>query len=61
MELHMTEQSEPLHPQDGEQQTRKFGVTHGTKLSLHEASEVLKVCLFVCLPTSKFKYMNPNR
>ncbi|XP_049317599.1 solute carrier family 2, facilitated glucose transporter member 3 [Bactrocera dorsalis] len=42
MELHMTTQSEPLHRLDGEQQTRKFAVTHGTKVSLHEDSEVLK-------------------
>lgn len=57
----MTEQSEPLHPQDGEQQTRKFGVTHGTKLSLNEASEVLKVCLFVWMCAFKVKYINPRK
>ncbi|XP_028893470.2 solute carrier family 2, facilitated glucose transporter member 3 isoform X2 [Zeugodacus cucurbitae] len=39
MELQMTER---LHPQDGEQQTKKLEIIHGTKSSLHDTSGVLK-------------------
>ncbi|XP_054739317.1 solute carrier family 2, facilitated glucose transporter member 3 [Anastrepha obliqua] len=42
MELNLSEQSERLDPENTQQQSRKFQLTHGTKLSLHETTDILK-------------------
>ncbi|XP_067631515.1 solute carrier family 2, facilitated glucose transporter member 1 [Eurosta solidaginis] len=42
MDLPVLEQREHLYHPDGEHETRKLNLTHGTKLSLHETTEILQ-------------------